>query len=506
MAVQTPYLPDDGDLNKAARKRAGQSALVSSLPPLTGNPQRAAAMQAQFDQPVTGPRGVIQPAKQTSFDATNTPVKALGGIAAGLANAGSGIVNTAAGAAESLLAAPLDAARNTAARAFGGDPSTLSGGPSAFRDTAFSRLDKGLGQLSTTGSQIAGAGRDALGVAPAKPSMPSIGSQSLIPSAAASERVREPDGNATAAPGAQATAAPDLNAWTDTGNGIAARLGAGGVPEFSNAPGAVTGAQAMPANGLGGAPLRTPGVSNLADDVPLAQRGSINNIGNGIGGGLSVGEDGDAQMSIGRFERANQIRAEMNANRPRELGDAGGRVTVVRDSSRAPTIAERLSDRRERADASAGLDQRRVANDERRTDVDIARNEQQTANDQLSQLKIGQEIEAGQLSLDTAKRMETLRQQLADPNLDPAQRAQLESAYYAMDTSAKDRYMAVTGGTNEAGGKDASRVFDRRTGQYIDVQGDQKSLDSDQDALAIKNNASLNREQKVAALKKLGYN
>ncbi|WP_324734114.1 hypothetical protein [Pseudomonas paeninsulae] len=186
----------------------------------------------------------------------------------------------------------------------------------------------------------------------------------------------------------------------------------------------------MPSIGMGGA-LKKPGVSNMADSVPLAQRGSMSNIGNGIGS-FSQGEAGDSQLAIGRFERANQERAQMLASRPRELGDNGGRTTIVRDSSRPPSIAERLNDRRDRADATAGLDQRRVANDERRTDADIAGNAQRLANDQITQQKTLQEIEAGRLSLGSSLRLDGLRKQLVDSALQGDERALAERNFLLM--------------------------------------------------------------------------
>ena len=91
MAVQNPYLTTDGDINQAKRKRAGESMAIDAVPKQTsfdvtntpagsvpGNPARAAQMQAQYNQPVSGPRGVV-----TSAGAPSAPK--VPGIADGLA-------------------------------------------------------------------------------------------------------------------------------------------------------------------------------------------------------------------------------------------------------------------------------------------------------------------------------------------------------------------------------------------------------------------------------------
>ncbi|MGY8832610.1 MAG: hypothetical protein ACKVIS_24380, partial [Pseudomonadales bacterium] len=100
--------------------------------------------------------------------------------------------------------------------------------------------------------------------------------------------------------------------WNKTGVGaggaggeIASRVGASGVPEFTNDAESVASAQELPRLGVGAAGLKAAGISDMADDVPLEQRGSINNVGNGVGGAISYGEAGDAKLAIERFDRAN---------------------------------------------------------------------------------------------------------------------------------------------------------------------------------------------------------
>lgn len=245
----------------------------------------------------------------------------------------------------------------------------------------------------------------------------------------------------------QATPEVRRGAYLKTGIGqgaaggeIVGRVGADGVPEFTNAKAAQDSAVAMPAGGMNG-------------------------VGDGKGT-FSVGEPGDAQRAIASFERANQIRAEMiKESRRGVIGEGGGRVTVVRDSTRSPTITELINDRRDlrlrEADRADRLAQGRIATDGRATD----RADQKQA---LDMAKGDVELAAAESALATSQELEAIRQKLADPNLGEEERKALVDTYYTMTTSAKDRNMTVEGGTGEFGEKQASRVLDRRTGQYVD--------------------------------------
>ena len=74
----------------------------------------------------------------------------------------------------------------------------------------------------------------------------------------------------------------------------------------------------------------------------------------------------------------------------------------------------------------------------------------------------------------------------------------------------KDRYMTVGGGTSVVDGqtvREPTMVFDTVTKQY--VGGAEKSLppmDTNKQAMAIRDNSKLTYDQKVAELEKLGYN
>ncbi len=228
--------------------------------------------------------------------------------------------------------------------------------------------------------------------------------------------------------GLQPTTVPrEGNSWMRSGIGagmqggeIAMQVSPNGSPSFSNTPSAVASAQAMPVGGIGGK-LKTPGVSNMADNVPLEQRGSISNVGNGIGGGLSVGQPGDAAMALGRFERANQEREKMvQASLRGNIGEGGGRVTVVKDSSRSPTLADMLSARLEGRQAKANLQ-----NQQAQQGILSGMDERLT--NQLNRQKTQQDITAGQYGLEDRQRLADLGAQLANP--DPGQRADAEREY-----------------------------------------------------------------------------
>lgn len=264
-----------------------------------------------------------------------------------------------------------------------------------------------------------------------------------------------PDAEADAAPGVPteptaagrpAAVSAEGENWQRTGIGqgaaggeIVGRRGADGVMEFTND----TKAQAAATGG-----------------VP----GGMGRVGDGKGTFSVMGEAGDSQRAIATFERANQIRGGIP--RRREIGDNGGQVTVVRDSARAPTVTELANERRDlqqrEADRADRLADSRIATDGRNTELAEQRQS-------LDMAKGDVELAAAESALATSQELDAIRQRLADPSLGQEERAALEATYYAMTTPAKDRYMTVEGGTGEFGEKQASRVLDRRTGQYVDA-------------------------------------
>ncbi|WP_313309327.1 hypothetical protein [Stutzerimonas nitrititolerans] len=263
----------------------------------------------------------------------------------------------------------------------------------------------GLGLLKPTSAQPVGQGI-----------------QDAVPPAGASDVERSSSGHVDGA-------APRLSFQRTSVGGVVGRVGQDGTLEFSNAAGDVAG----------------------ADDNPLP----AGRMGNGVGG-LSVGEPGDSQLALDRFQRANDIRAQTIQDQRRgQIGENGG-LTIVRDSTRSPSFAElqneRLglrrqdrADRRESEQARLGLRHRELDTAERTAASELGLRERELAGNErlagLEEQRLGLQMRTGEMELAQQQRIEDMREQLADPNLDPATRAQLERAYNALTTPAKDRYM-----------------------------------------------------------------
>jgi len=458
MAVQTPYLHADGDINQSKRKRAGEVPgigdrvaqptydpnpairnaqarddaarrfnAVNGLPAPTGpNPARAARMQAQFNQPVTVgvPVAAGQPVARPAPDSAGLNRMVGGALSIAPAAIWEGAKNLGTDVANVGLSI-IDAEQLPRP----GYPRTsqlsqeIAEGASAFAgaNRNLAEAAKGSARELTGSAPVAKRvspmlQRDAVDQ-PAKPATAPAPSQqqAAAPSQAAQQ------------PGRQAPAKPADSPYFATDSGIAVRRNENGVTEFSNDPQALANAQAMPAGGIGGQTLRTPGVSNMADDVALERRGSISNLGNGIGT-FSQMNPGDSALALGRFERANQEREKMiQASRRGEIGEGGGRLTIVADSTKSPTIGELQL---------ARLYQRRAEADERRA---VAQESRET--NRLQRIKTEQDIASGAMELQSAQAVQQLRGMMADPSLSDAQRQSAMQSYAALTTPAKDRYI-----------------------------------------------------------------
>lgn len=378
--------------------------------------KRALQLQSQADQPVYGPRNPPAGGLPTPLKQPAKPSLAEGDLA-----------QAAVGAADSAVELAKNQQPTNGPSVRFGVPSRRAEQP-APAALSPAEVDKAKQWAGGVSDRASGA---AVAAVKANP-------DSLPPTASGNE-------SSPAAPSAPAGQQTGRDAYLKTGIGqgavggeIVGRVGADGVPEFTNDSKAQAAA-------VGGVP------------------GGMGSVGDGKGTFSVMGEAGDAQRAIATFERANQIRG--GVPRQRELGDNGGKVTVVRDSARAPTITELVNERRDLqlrgADRADRLADSRIATDGRATD----RADQRQA---LDMAKGGVELAAAESSLATSQELEAIRQKLADPNLGEEERKALVDTYYTMTTSAKDRYMTVEGGTGEFGEKQASRVLDRRTGQYVD--------------------------------------
>ena len=236
--VQPPVLAGMGTVDRGPAR---------SLPAPTGdNPALAAAMQAQYNQPVTGPRGVVTPGqpitpffnvqqlpdygnpgavpyaqRQAEYAQRNpappapvapptypdvpefnsppvapraAPAPVAPAAPTSMANPNAINVGGALGQAYlgSMAAVPataLDALRRGLTNLAGGDVNTLPGGPTALGDRAFGAIDQGLGDFAQAnrdlGSAIGRGVRGLLGVQEAQAPAATPAPTPTVPRAAA---------------------------------------------------------------------------------------------------------------------------------------------------------------------------------------------------------------------------------------------------------------------------------------------------------------------------------
>lgn len=373
------------------------------------------------------------------------------------------------GAAAVPHAAMADAVRNTATLATGGDPDTLEGGRAKYRDMAVGTTQQGLDQAGSAAQTFRDAGREALGAQPlatARPEQPAAASPAS-PASPAPTGAAQPAGDA-------APAGRGAPGWQGTGIGgdrqggeIAMRKGENDMYEFTNeaaTPGSVSAGRGVPATGSQPAASPQPRLG-----VP--GYGSASNVGNGVGT-FSQAEAGSAQLALDRFERAGQEREKMiAASRRGQIGEGGGRLTVVRDSSRAPSLAELQNARLEGRLAQTDALRSQTRQEESAAGLRNAAEAQRMGTEQLNQQRLGQQIEEGEVAVVDRQRLESLRAAIADPNTSEEDRAAALGAYEALVPQGKGRYIEVRGGTDAQGNKAPSMVFDTRTGQYVTAPG-----------------------------------
>ncbi|MDH1012318.1 hypothetical protein N5C80_26600 [Pseudomonas nicosulfuronedens] len=415
---------------------------------LPGNAGRAQQMQSQYDQPVTGPRGVVG---QAASAAPALPRLGTGDLGKWLSN--------------------QPTTRMPEYR-FGARRQPLSGESGGAGSS---------GQLPTA-TQSPAVSLSAPSPAAATPA---TASPALTPEriqAMTRQAVRTPfAGGAPDLPGIN-QALPEDNGWRRTGFGarrqggdIAARVGANGQAEFSNDAGTVASASGnygnFGARRSAGTPAAQPGYGAFRrTPEDLASTGTAANLGNGVGT-FSQAQAGDAQLALDRFERANQQRQQMVQTAQRgELGNNGGQVNIVRDSSRSPTISEVQNARLEGQLARTDALRQNSNSDAALASQRIASEQQQMGTEDLQQQRLAQQVQGGDFDLQQQDRIDQLRAQLADPSLSDEQRAQVQQAYTYLTTPAKDRYRGqdVILGRDETG-KDirGTQLIDVTTGQPV---------------------------------------
>ncbi|MBG0839021.1 hypothetical protein [Ectopseudomonas toyotomiensis] len=417
-------------LNLPTTTLAQQNAPRLGVP---GNNAQAAPAQAEpraggFGMPRAGqqPAATQQPGlgmpRRTTTPPTQQDAPRLGmpGAARGLLDVPAGIGQAVAGAAQIPIAAGRDALRNVAAYAVGGDPSTLPGGAARYRDEAVSGVQQGLDRIGGATEGLRAAGREALGVQPREGAGPAPAAAPAPTSTAGMtpERIQTmaresaamlPEASAPS-PDEPEFVSPAGNGYTQAGSGIAMRTGADGTPEFTNDTAAVSGARTMPAGGM-------------------------NRIGDGVGGGLSVGDPGDAEMAIARFQRANDIRQ-------RALEQDRGTVTGLTDDRGNPSLAERQRSRLNLQNAEAEALRTETQQGSATASQQLAAENQRMGTEQLNQQRLQQQIAEGDIGVQDRQRLDQLRAQINDPNLSEQQRAQAMEAYNALSITPDARLKA----------------------------------------------------------------
>lgn len=427
-ATHSPAAPRLG-LDIEAFKRFKQE--KENLPRLGFNPEMARQYKAQQGkQQFFADGGLVDdPDKLPRLGAPRPKTGIVDGLAGG--------AKALAGAALVPQAAIADGLRAGAARLAGGDPATLEGGAGKYRDMATNYAKEGWKQASGAAETIRSAGREALGVQPmAKPvaqpsATPAVGG---VPPYNGQQRPTKPELPRLGVPG-----------WNKTGVGagaqggeVATRIGTGGVQEFTNESSAVAGAQDLPRLGIG-------------------------RVGDGVGT-FSQAQAGDSQLAYDRNERAIAEREKMiQASRRGEIGEGGGRVTVVRDSSRSPSLADIQNER---------LDSRQAQTEALRAQTQLSgvESNQRMASEQLQQQKLQQDLATGEFSVQDRQRIAELQARMVDPALSEEERTSAREAYTSLSTQAKDRYQSqdVILGRDE-NGKDirGTQLIDVTTGKPV---------------------------------------
>ena len=349
--------------------------------------------------------------------------------------------------------------------------------PNAARDVSGKLLYDGVNNIGQAFDGSRGIMRDLIG---ARPAQPSDGGSAAAAPVSTPKPTDKPGSTAAAqtAPNAQ----PESEYMQTGTDGIAMRIGADGTPEFTNGAAALSGARAMPAGGVRapaagrsapGSMVAPEGARTLASgsntpEQEFARLGSVANIGNGIGA-ATFGNDGDSRLALDRFERANQERARMiEESRRGQLGEGGGRLTVVGDNSwlasrRAPTLAERQRARLDAMDAGA-----EAARNQTQQSILSGMDERLT--NQLNRQRTQQELNIGGIQLAERQRLEGLAAQMADTSLSQDQREAARSAYDSLSTPAKDRYVlqdTIIGYDEMTGPKYGKVAIDVLTGRPV---------------------------------------
>lgn len=388
-------------------------------PLVTGNnPQRAAQMQAQLNQPVTRGEGMpIQPVVAGVAPAgPSLGAQAVEGFGNRVKDFSTGALQTGIGAVGTVAGTVADAGRQGLAYVSGGELQD----PNRFANTAGDFMGQGVDRLTGAFDGAAGATRQLIGATEAKPKP-----------AVAGEKPAE-NTTKTAATGSQeaskAVSESAGDARDQTVDPLVAgveRGGDGGKTSFSVAGQRGDARSAIESNEAALVERRK--MSDLTRKAQIEGE-----IGNGPGNRGNVSE-----YAIEQAQRKAKVTgsATDRANYDRLAG-----IGTAQSASERKQIEE--ADPRWKQDA-----------DRQKAEAEAAK---ATTDQQLSDANAQQQTAR-------AKNLAFLEAQMVDPNLTADQRIAASNARDVLTTPVKDRGVVLVGGSDGEGGKQASTWRDLTT-------------------------------------------
>ncbi|TWH63812.1 hypothetical protein LX59_03063 [Azomonas agilis] len=265
------------------------------------------------------------------------------------------------------------------------------------------------------------------------------------------------------------------NGWTHTGIGsgnsqIVGRVGKDGVPAFTNDAAAVSGAAAMPDNGIGKVgglnsgqrfTQMQPGDSARARDewdraIGIRNQ-TIRNLAASEPNGLTIVPD---SAEPARQARTQQIQASSGLNSRAARAQAGLAIQAQTNQLRAAELAqqgdisrqglglrsEELAGQRQDSAADRGLKRDQLSGIRQDSAADRTLRERELgvteASSRLSNQRTQQEIDEGGIKLSQQRRLQELRDTIADPSKTDAERFAAQRSLDALSIKAEDRFKA----------------------------------------------------------------
>lgn len=300
--------------------------------------------------------------KQTSFDATNTP-GVVGRASqqvqpvslASLAPGGAAATPAPTAPAQPMSLASLSPGGTAPAQQPA--PAPLSLASAGQKQTSFDQTNTAAKYMQPNQPQSL-ASLAPVGVLPTatSPTYPAPAQQR-----AADLRDAGPTDTPLPAPMASLESAYRPTGVGQGSNAIAGRIGANGTAEFSNTPTDLASAAGLAQLNTAPREQASTGPVSLADIMPgtgaapgsnadFASLGSARNLGDGVGT-FSQANAGDSALAMGRFQRANDLRAGYRAQDNADLAAyrarQGASINVVRDSSQPYTREDKALDLRD---------------------------------------------------------------------------------------------------------------------------------------------------------------